>query len=289
MEVGVQRWAVNIRTWTPSESLFSAFVDLLPLYERPLVLRYIKFEDRKRALVSRLLQRKLVHTLLKIAYDDIRIERTREGKPYLANRTDNSPFPNLNFNVAHHGNYVVLASEPVCLVGVDIMTHQPVREESPVTFFEPFRHCYTTNEWNMVFSAGPDAGPMFDQFYRLWCLKEGYIKAVGIGLGFELTRAEFSHPGGHIWSTVANVQIDGHEKPNWHFSLGKLGDDHWVCVARGPANEAGDSYRKTLQLTEFDQSAFARALALPEKEFTLLEVWDLVPDSEKEKFATSRP
>lgn len=61
-----------------------------------------------------------------------------------------------------------------------------------------------------------------------------------------------------------------------------------VCVARGPASEAGDGYRKTLQLTEVDPTTFTSSFALPEKEFTVLEVWDLVPDSEKEKFATFR-
>lgn len=57
-----------------------------------LTYRYIKFEDRKRALVSRLLQRKLVHSLLKVAYEDIVIERTREGKPYLVGNVNRNPF-----------------------------------------------------------------------------------------------------------------------------------------------------------------------------------------------------
>lgn len=59
-------------------------------------------------------------------------------------------------------------------------------------------------------------------------MKEAYIKAVGIGLGFDLKRAEFSHPGENIWSEIAYVRIDGQEKPNWRFFLQKLGDDHWV-------------------------------------------------------------
>lgn len=57
-----------------------------------------------------------------------------------------------------------------------------------------------------------------------------------------------------------------------------------VCVARGPPNEAGESYKKTLQTTELDSSAFAAALALPEKEFTVLEIWDLIPDLQKVNF-----
>lgn len=40
-------------------------------------------EDRKRALVSRLLQYALVHEVLGIPFDGIVIKRTPEGKPYL--------------------------------------------------------------------------------------------------------------------------------------------------------------------------------------------------------------
>jgi hypothetical protein len=41
MELGTQRWAVNSQTWTPSDSQFAEFVDLLPIPERPLVLRLV--------------------------------------------------------------------------------------------------------------------------------------------------------------------------------------------------------------------------------------------------------
>lgn len=43
----------------------------------------MKEDDRKRALVSRLLQYSLVHHLLRIPFHLINIRRTTEGKPYL--------------------------------------------------------------------------------------------------------------------------------------------------------------------------------------------------------------
>ena len=45
--------------------------------------RFVRMEDRKRALVSRLLQYALVHEVLGIPFDEIVINRTLEGKPYL--------------------------------------------------------------------------------------------------------------------------------------------------------------------------------------------------------------
>ncbi|KAG6542803.1 hypothetical protein Mapa_015707 [Marchantia paleacea] len=287
METGVQRWAVNVGMWSPSEAQFSGFVGLLPIAERPLVLRYVKFEDKKKALVSRLLQRKLVHSLLDIEYCDIVIERTREGKPYLANPIDCCEMPNFNFNVSHQGNFVVLASEPLCIVGVDVMTHQPVGEESPAAFFKPFRNCYTDSEWNMVMSAGAEPVALFDQFYRLWCLKEAYIKAIGVGLGFDLLRAEFFHPSGDIWSDVARVRIDSQEKEDWSFCLHKLGDDHWACVAKGPPKDAVESYRKTLKRISFDCTSLRAAVEASEKEFRILEVWDLVPHNYRVELESS--
>jgi hypothetical protein len=56
-------------------------------------------------------------------------------------------------------------------------------------------------------------------------------------------------------------------------------------VARGPPNEAVKSYRETFQHNELDPIVFARALALPDKEFNVLEVRDLIPDSERESLA----
>ena len=34
----------------------------------------------------------------------------------------NPEFPNFNFNTSHHGDYVAISSEPLCLVGLDIVS-----------------------------------------------------------------------------------------------------------------------------------------------------------------------
>ena len=43
--------------------------------------------------------------------------RTAKGKPYLVSPNPKAlEYPNFNFNVSHHGKYVVIASEPLRLV-----------------------------------------------------------------------------------------------------------------------------------------------------------------------------
>ncbi|KAL6989294.1 hypothetical protein U1Q18_015043, partial [Sarracenia purpurea var. burkii] len=83
LEKGVQRWIVDISEWNPSPHQFSYVLSFLPQHDHPSITRYVKLEDQKRALVSRLLQYALVHEVLGIPFDEIIIKRTFEGKPYL--------------------------------------------------------------------------------------------------------------------------------------------------------------------------------------------------------------
>ena len=57
---------------------------------------------------------------------------------------------------------------------------------------------------------------------------------MGIGLGFELQRAEFSLNNDSN-ATKATIKIDGKERPEWQFQLHYLGGNvpHVACVALG--------------------------------------------------------
>lgn len=258
MEGGVQRWAVNISTWNPSETEFSFCMSLLPAHEHLVIRSFVKFEDRKRALVSRMLQYMLVQAVLNIPYSEIVIKRTKEGKPYLENQVENCYFPNFNFNSSHHGDYVAIASEPLCLVGLDIVCHGFSENGSAIAYVKNFSPCFTSFEWMNILNAGPNDKDLLNQFYRYWCLKEAYIKAVGVGLGYKLERLEFYYP------------------------------ENQVCVARGHPNKAVSSYRKTLWQAEFDDKSYRYGLELPRKPFTLYEIEHLIPDSRKEEYYNSR-
>lgn len=59
-------------------------------------------------------------------------------------------------------------------------------------------------------------------------MKEAYIKALGLGLGFELHRAEFHYHEDLIWGDLAYVYVDGIYAAEWQFFLHKLDGDHWV-------------------------------------------------------------
>ena len=95
------RWAVK------SAELSAAQLEYLlhrvcPEEERAEVARFRQPDDRKRAVVSRLLQHAAAAAALAVGPGDVRLRRTREGKPYAATNGGARPqAPNWNFNVSH--------------------------------------------------------------------------------------------------------------------------------------------------------------------------------------------
>lgn len=65
-----------------------------------------------------------------------------------------------------------------------------------------------------------------DEFFccRYWCLKEAYVKAIGIGVANSLDKVEFHHTG---WANIS-VKSDGVTATDWRFWLFELGKGHWV-------------------------------------------------------------
>ncbi|XP_037492951.1 L-aminoadipate-semialdehyde dehydrogenase-phosphopantetheinyl transferase isoform X2 [Jatropha curcas] len=219
-------------------------------------------EDKKRALVSRLLQYAMVQEVLLIPYDEVVIKRTLEGKPYLECAKAYSEFPNFNFNVSHHGDYVAIASEPVCIVGVDIVCCVKPPNETISEFIQNFASYFSHLEWNKIINSGT-SDEVLVEFYRYWCLKEAYVKATGSGLVNGLDRVEFHHTN---WRNIF-VKIDGEPITEWRFWIFELQERHWVSVARGHPKAAAESYKRTIRRLEFDEEEYREGLYLPNVSF----------------------
>ena len=89
-------------------------------------------------------------------------ERGKRGKPHLA---DNSPF-----NISHAGDFAVLALSRQT-VGVDLEHIRPLDwQRIALRFFHPEERAYLAQ------STEPER-----DFFRIWTLKESYLKALGHG------------------------------------------------------------------------------------------------------------
>lgn len=157
-----------------------------------------------------------------------------QNKPYWSRPTESPAPPSWNYNVSHHGTIVAIASDSRALVGVDVvrLTDRPHRKTSVENFFRAFAGHFNPREWEYIRGAASakDEDSQYTRFYRLWSLKEAYIKAVGIGLGFSLLQAEFVQGDSARWELL----LDGQRAVDWHFTCTQIDSMHLVSVAYGP-------------------------------------------------------
>jgi 4'-phosphopantetheinyl transferase len=114
------------------------------------------------------------------------------------------------------------------------------QREDVEKFFKLMKRQFTDREWEII-NAGHDNVKKMRTFYRLWCLKESFIKAKGTGLNWNLQRLNFeihselpSKEGAFVTDTV--LYVDKLIQRDWTFQEIILDADHCVCVAVGRPN-----------------------------------------------------
>lgn len=154
-----------------------------PVFGDDMLMISIKDMDRK-------LQHSHAHALLReclkrfgvIYSEDTQLSHGKMGKPYLADR------PDVRFNLSHaDGIAACVVSDREC--GIDC---EKIRQFRPNVVKRAFSH----KEKLMLDEAPPEEKDTL--FFRLWTLKESYVKAIGTGISFPLEKAEFSFDGGRI-------------------------------------------------------------------------------------------
>lgn len=225
---------MNIAKWRPCGVEWAKALTLIQENEQERLCRFTFKRDAKASLVGRLMLHKLIRETLKIPNEEIHFERTEKGKPFLPKLA--LPF---HFNVSHQGAYtVVAASSSTELLGVDVMRIDVERFEEEAKlqdFFYTMRRQFTNREWTNIRNG--DRKEQLKNFYRHWCLKESYVKAVGVGIGMNLLSLGFnvSQPlTGIVTSTL--LEINGKLEDSWKFEEQLLDEEHCVCVALKSAN-----------------------------------------------------
>ncbi|KAM4794976.1 L-aminoadipate-semialdehyde dehydrogenase-phosphopantetheinyl transferase [Rhinophrynus dorsalis] len=228
------RWAFPCGAWSPSRAEWLLCARCVQPEEKQRIGSFVFTRDAKAAMAGRLLIRKLIAEKLKIPWNEILLQRTAKGKPFLAEGIS-VQHPSFNFNISHQGDYAVLAAEPDRQVGVDIMKTDLPGSGSIEEFFRIMTRQFTEREWCSIKSMSSDRAQL-DMFYRHWALKESFIKAIGVGLGFNLQRIEFEVSPvnmeiGKIYRDT-KMWLD-EEKEKWSFEELMLDNHHHVAVALG--------------------------------------------------------
>ncbi|XP_021236241.1 L-aminoadipate-semialdehyde dehydrogenase-phosphopantetheinyl transferase isoform X2 [Numida meleagris] len=242
--MGGVRWAFPCAAWRPRREEWLLAARLVQPEEKERIGRFVYARDAKAALAGRLLMRKLIAEKLCVPWNEIHLQRTSKGKPFLANSVF-SVRSNYNFNVSHQGDYAVLAAEPELQVGIDIMKTNLPGSSSIPNFFRIMKRQFTEAEWHVIKSMNNE-WMQLDMFHRHWALKESFLKAIGVGIGFNLQRIEFHVSPlqmeiGKVYNET-QMLLDGEKEEEWTFEETRLDDCHHIAVALGKQEGFGQQH-----------------------------------------------
>lgn len=266
MSIKLVKWYVNTSKWKPNKDQWLKLMSAILPEERERIDRFVYTEDSKTALVGRALIRRYLSKVLNVPSSELELERNSKGRPQLCEKYKKSiDVPKIfDFNISHSGDYCILCGLygntdrfKTITIGADLT--QVVEKNS----HELDRFLYLMSkreflpaEWAIVEKAGSDKLKCIN-FTRLWCLKESYIKSIGLGLSFKLDRICFdckpayreeSFPINKI-SCDTIVKLDGTVARDWKFIETALDEKHLVSIAlnfiesNGPGTPIGDVLR----------------------------------------------
>jgi len=155
---------------TISQYHFKGFMNVITQERKDRINRTRKLSDSKQFLMSEVLVRFLAIKELNIKNDAIKFGQLEYGKPYLID------YPEFQFNVSHSGKWLVCAYDENP-VGIDIEKIY----ECDMSIAE---HFFAKEEYLDLIAQKPEQ--RLEYFFKLWTLKESYLKALDVGLNKNL-------------------------------------------------------------------------------------------------------
>lgn len=226
------RWAFNLSTYIPSEADITHASALVQLEEKTRLSKFVFQNDCLSSLVGRLMIRKYINIVTGISYNEINLNRDAKGKPILLNALPDGK--KVYFNVSHQGDYVVLAGDIENPIGIDVMKFEAPANKNISEFFRLMNRQFSKYEWKTIRSYATEREQVAS-FYRHWCLKESYVKNIGVGITVNLADISFK---------VKTMKLNANEIVNdtilyvmdeqilgWVFEETLLDDSYGVTVA----------------------------------------------------------
>jgi 4'-phosphopantetheinyl transferase len=182
------RYYINCNNWNPTQDQWIYATRCITKIELERIDKFVFQRDAKFALAGQLLIRYLLSKAFQRESSSFDIQRTERGRPFI-NST-----PKFDFNLSHHHHLVCIAGTfDGQQVGCDTMEYQVNRvpRETIESTTNLLRGEFTKNEYDFILKETKDEKKRFRHFHRLWCLKESYVKWLGYGIGFKLSRLNF--------------------------------------------------------------------------------------------------
>ena len=181
------RYYINCEQWNPTRDQWIYATRCIASTEVERIDRFMFKRDAKFALAGQLLIRYLLSKALQGPSSSFVIQRTQYGRPYVDHQ------PEFDFNLSHHYHLVCIAGTFEGRVGCDTMEYQV--NQNPREPIESttnlLRREFASDEYDFILRKSNDEKKRFRHFYRIWGLKESYVKWLGVGIGFTLARMNF--------------------------------------------------------------------------------------------------
>ena len=132
----------------------------------------VKFpEDKKRSVAAGILLNQGL-SAYGLRECDMVYETNLNGKPFFRE------YPQIRFSLSHSGEYVMAAFSDV-EIGCDIQQMEQTDLKIARRFFAPEEYAYIKEQ--------EEESAQEEAFYRIWVLKESFLKAVGTGMALSMT------------------------------------------------------------------------------------------------------
>ncbi len=123
--------------------------------------------DRKRSIGAEYLLREMLNDRFGISFDSLTYDD--KGKPHIYDKNGKDV---IHFSLSHSGEYAAcIISDKPC--GIDIEIHSDKRDYEKIA-----KRICTQDELSLINSR--------EEFYKYWTLKESVLKALGLGLQFDM-------------------------------------------------------------------------------------------------------
>jgi 4'-phosphopantetheinyl transferase len=198
--------------------LLERYAQLLTPDEHAKWQRYRFDKDKHQHLVTRaLIRTTLSRYEPRVTPADWRFELNAHGKPAIANPLDQP----LHFNLSHTQNLAALAVTREAAVGVDVEKIKPVDHVRGLA-----ERCFADEEIGYVFDG--DQNALLQRFFKVWTLKEAYLKARGCGMSLSLHSVIFTPQAQPL---VVRFDPDHDDPSAWSFYHWAVGADHQLSLA----------------------------------------------------------
>lgn len=202
------QYAINIGEITNTAQLKDLMNDLSK--ERVVRVNKYYFErDKIRCITAEILLRYILQKQFGLENNQIKFQYSPYGKPFLAFGE------NIYFNLSHSGDWVVCAVDNYP-IGVDIEKNKELHLPHLYSFF-------SKKEIQLLHDTSKDE--QTDLFYRIWTLKESFVKNIGKGLNYSFNKFYFDFNDNKIRFFQNDIVNN-----DFQFISLKLDEFHWYAL-----------------------------------------------------------